>query len=93
MATGMKEQIDWNQELLDSANFNGKKEKILKHGSISLTDSWLLGVFYTRWKKLKAIKLDPEPPNCQSSFLEWENRLAKKEFYVLTENDVLYPDW
>ena len=23
----MREQIDWKQELLDSANFNGKKEK------------------------------------------------------------------
>ena len=28
--TTMKEQIDWKQEILDSANFNGKKEKILK---------------------------------------------------------------
>ena len=89
----MKEQIDWKQELLDSANFNGKQEKILKHGPKSLTDSWFLGALYTRWKKLKGIKPDPEPPDCQSSFLEWEKRLAKKEFYVLTENDVLYPDW
>ena len=39
----MREQIDWKQELLDSANFNGKQEKILKHGQKSLTDSWLLG--------------------------------------------------
>ena len=38
----MSEQIDWKQELLDSGNFNGKKEKILKHGQKSLTDSWLL---------------------------------------------------
>ena len=89
----MREQIDWKQELLDSANFNGKQEKILKHGPKSLTDSWLLGALYTRWKKLKGIKPDPEPPDCKSSFLEWEKRLAKKEFYVLIEDDVLYPDW
>ena len=31
----MTEQIDWKQELLDSANFNGKQEKILKHGQKS----------------------------------------------------------
>ena len=89
----MTEKIDWKQELLDSANFNGKQEKILKHGPKLLTDSWLLGALYTRWKKLKGISPDPEPPNCQSSFLEWEKRLAKKEFYVLIEDDVLYPDW
>ena len=49
----MREQIDWKQELLDSASFNGKQEKILKHGQQSLTDSWLLGALYTRWKKMK----------------------------------------
>ena len=44
----MKEEIDWKKELLDSANFNGKQEKILKHGSISLTDGWILGALHTR---------------------------------------------
>ena len=39
----MKEKIDWKQELLDSANFNGKNQKILKNGAKSLTDSWILG--------------------------------------------------
>ena len=88
----MREQIDWKQELLDSANFNGKQEKILKHGQKSLTDSCLLGALYTRWKKMKEYR---EPPisNCQSSFLEWEKRLTQGEFYVLIEDDVLYPDW
>ena len=52
----MTEKIDWKQELLDSANFNGKQEKILKHGPKSLTDSWILGALYTRWKKLKGIR-------------------------------------
>ena len=88
----MKEQIDWKQELLDSPNFNGNQEKSLKHGPKSLTDSWFLGALYTRWKKLKGIR-ESATPNCQSSFLEWEMRFAKKEFYVLIEDDVLYPDW
>ena len=88
----MKEEIDWTHELLDSANFNGKKEKILKHGPKSFTDSWLLGALYTRWKKMKGYRETPTP-NCQCSFLEWERRLAKKECYVLIEDDVLYPDW
>jgi len=36
---------------------------------------------------------EPSTPNCQRSFLEWENRLPQGEFYVLTEEDALYPDW
>ena len=88
----MREQIDWKQERLYSANFHGKQEKILKHGPKSLTDSWILGALYTRWKKLKGIR-EPATPNCQSSFLEWKKRLANKQFYVLIEDDAFYSDW
>ena len=70
----MREQIDWKQELLDSANFNGKQEKILKHGPKSLTDSWILGALYTRWKKLKGIREKPVP-DCTSSFQEWNKQV------------------
>ena len=88
----MTEKIDWRQELLDSAQFNEKEEKLLKHGAISLAQSWHLGALYIRWKKLKGYR-EPPTPNCQSSFLEWEHRLAKGEFYILREDDFLYPDW
>ncbi len=87
----MTEKIDWKEELLDSAKFNEKQKNLLKHGTKSLTNTWLLGALYTRWKKMKMYR-EPSTPNCQSSFLEWENRLAQGEFYVLTEDDVLYPD-
>ena len=87
----MKE-IDGKKELLDSAVFNKKQEKLFKNCAKALTDSWLLGVLYTRWKKLKDIR-ESFTPDCQSSFLSWEKRLAKREFYVLIEDDVLYPDW
>ena len=65
----MREQIDWKQELLDSANFNGKQEKILKHGQKSLTDSWLLGALYTRWKKMEGCLLytSPSPRDLSTS--------------------------
>ncbi len=36
---------------------------------------------------------EPPTPNCQSSFLEWEYRLAKGEFYVITEDEITYPNW
>ena len=74
----MTEKINWEQELLDSANFNQKQEKLLKNGAKSLTDSWLLGVLYTRWKKLKGIQERPEP-NCKSSFIDWEKNLKTNQ--------------
>ena len=65
----MTEKIDWKQELLDSEKFNKKQENLLKNGAKSLTDSWLLGALYIRWKKLKGIREQPSP-DCSSSFQE-----------------------
>ena len=87
----MSEKIKWKQELLDSAVFNKKHKKLLNNSEKSLIDSWLLGALYTRWKKMKGYR-KPPTPNCKSSFLEWEKRLKQGEFYVLIEDDVLYPD-
>ena len=74
----MKEQIDWKQELLDSANFNGKQEKISKHGQKTLTDRWILGALYTRWKKLNGFRENPMP-DCSSSFQEWNKKVGDVE--------------
>ncbi|AIQ96178.1 hypothetical protein [Prochlorococcus sp. MIT 0801] len=71
----MTEKIDWKQELLDSENFNKKQENLLKNRTKSLTDNWLLGALYLRWKKLKGIRPDPEMPNCSSSFQEWNKKI------------------
>ena len=72
----MTNKIDWKQEVLDSAKFNKKQENLLKHATKSLTDSWLLGVLYTRWKKLKGIREKPIS-NCSSTFQEW-NKIVEK---------------
>tara|TARA_B100000965_G_scaffold260549_1_gene219705 strand:+ start:160 stop:390 length:231 start_codon:yes stop_codon:yes gene_type:complete len=76
----MTEKIDWKQELLDSAKFNKKKENLLKHGAKSLTDSWLLGVLYTRWKKLKNIR-EQTSPDRTSNFREWNKQLEDADKY------------
>ena len=57
----MPEKIDWKQELLDSEKFNKKQENLLKNGAKSLTDSWLLGALYIRWKKLKGMHERQQP--------------------------------
>ena len=70
----MTEKIDWKQELLDSEKFNKKQENLLKNGAKSLTDSWLLGALYIRWKKLKGIR-EQSSQNCSSSFQEWTKKI------------------
>ena len=70
----MTEKIDWKQELLDSEKFNKKQEKLLKIGAKSLTDSWLLGALYIRWKKLKGIR-EQASTDCSSSFQEWTKKI------------------
>ena len=70
----MTEKIDWKQEILDSAKFNTKQESLLKNGAKSLTNTWLLGVLYTRWKNLKGIREHPSP-DCSSSFQEWNKKV------------------
>ena len=71
----MTEKIDWKEELLDSAKFNQKQENILKNGTKSLTERWLLGALYIRWKKLKGIRERQPAPNCSSSFQEWNKKV------------------
>ena len=74
----MPEKIDWKQELLDSAKFNKKQENLLKNGPKSLSESWLMGILYTRWKKLKGIRPYPfVPPDCSSSFKEWNKKVEE----------------
>ena len=70
----MTEKIDWKQEILDSAKFNTQQENLLKKGVKSLTDNWLLGALYIRWKKLKGIREQPAP-DANSSFQEWNKKV------------------
>ena len=74
----MSEEINWREELLESANFNGKQERILREGPRSLVDSWILGALYSRWKKLRGYK-EPPVPSCQSSFQEFNKKVREVE--------------
>ena len=74
----MSEEINWREELLESANFNGKQERILREGPRSLVDSWILGALYSRWKKLSGYR-EPPFPNCQSSFQEFNKKVREVE--------------
>ena len=55
-------EINWKEELLESARFNKKQDNLLKNGAKSLADSWLVGALYSRWKRLKGYRA-PQTPN------------------------------
>ena len=74
----MTKTINWKQELLDSGKFNKKKENLLNNGAKSLTDSWLIGALYIRWKKLKGIR-EQSSTNCNSSFQEWNKKVEDED--------------
>ena len=79
----MKEEINLEQELLDSENFNKNHKKILKNSEKSLFEIWLIGAVYTRWKRLKSIR-EKEAVNCSSNFQEQINKILKRinEFLI-----------
>ena len=61
---------NWREEY--KAYTSSKYElELLEHGATSLSQSWVLGALYNKWKKIKGYK-EPPPPDCSSSFLEWE---------------------
>ena len=65
---------DWREEY--KAYPSSKYElDLLENGARSLSSSWVLGALYQKWQRIKGIPPDPEPPDCSSSFLEWNNRV------------------
>ncbi len=78
----MKKPYDdsnWRSEYLDLAGWRLKSLQceLLEKGPKSLSQSWILGAMYNDWKRIKGYK-DPEPPDCQSSFKEWNARVEDK---------------
>ena len=72
----MKDNEDWRQEYLEMKVHDQKSKQLLQQGAKSLSQSWYLQAMYIDYKKRKGSR-DPEPPNCQSSFKEFEDRINK----------------
>ena len=65
---------EWREELKAYTSSKYQLE-LLENGAKSLSQSWILGALYQKWKKIKGIPPDPEPPDCSSSFLEWNKNV------------------
>ena len=50
----MKEEIEWNNELLESGRFNDKFQKnLLKDGAKNYMQEIYMGYMYNRWRKIR----------------------------------------
>ena len=69
MTTKTYDDSNWREEY--KAYTSSKKElELLENGPKSLSQSWILGALYQKWKKINGYK-DPEPPYVQSSLGEF----------------------
>ena len=68
---------NWREEY-KSYTSNKRYLDLLENGPKQLSQAWVLGALYNKWKKIKGYdKFDPEENTgqCQSSFKEWEDKI------------------
>jgi len=69
---------EWREEMKAYTTSKYHLE-LLEKGAKNLSQSWILGALYQKWKKIKGIPPDPPPPDCSSSFKEWNNKIKEEE--------------
>tara|TARA_B100000287_G_scaffold114768_2_gene106874 strand:- start:1625 stop:1861 length:237 start_codon:yes stop_codon:yes gene_type:complete len=73
MASKDWDDSNWREEY-KSYTSSKYELNLLENGPKSLSQSWVLGALHNKWMKIKGYKY-PEPPDCQSSFKEWEEKI------------------
>ena len=71
------EDSKWREEYKNYST-NKLHLELLENGAKSLSQSWILGALYNKWKKMKGYNCPP-PSDCSSSFLEWEKNVKQQE--------------
>ena len=67
---------EWREEMKAYTSSKFQLE-LLENGSKSLSQSWIMGALYQKRKRIKGIPPDPEPPDCSSSFKEWNKKVEE----------------
>tara|TARA_B100001989_G_scaffold84431_1_gene58553 strand:+ start:1202 stop:1423 length:222 start_codon:yes stop_codon:yes gene_type:complete len=68
-----RQDNNWREEYKNHTS-NKRYLELLENGPKSLSQAWLLGALHNEWKKIKGYK-DPKPPNCQSSFKKFNEKI------------------
>ena len=75
----MKDEIDWQKELLESGRFNDQFSKgLLENGAKNFMQGIYLGYMYSRWRKIRGLDTDDPVENTgqmQSSYKEFEKKI------------------
>ena len=75
----MKEEINWQKEILASKKFNDKfSRNLLENGAKNYMQSIYMGYMYSRWRKLRGMDKDDPKENTgqmQSSIKEFEKKI------------------
>ena len=66
---------NWREEY-KGFTINKLKLEILENGPKSLAQSWMMQAMHNHWMRIKGYSY-PQPPNCQSSFIEFEKSIEK----------------
>jgi hypothetical protein len=66
---------NWREEYKGMKVLDSRQIELLENGPDSLAASWSMQAMKNDWKKKKGYK-DPEPPDCQSSFKQWEDSIG-----------------
>jgi len=69
------QQDDWREEMRGVTS-NKLHLEVLENGPKSLAQSWMMQALHNQWKRRNGVT-DPAPPDCQSSFKEWEKSIEK----------------
>ena len=69
------DEMNWREEYKGMKVLNSRQIELLENGPDSLAASWSMQAMKNDWKKKKGYK-DPEPPDCQSSFKQWEDSIG-----------------
>ena len=68
------DNTNWREEYKSYTSSKYELE-LLTQGPRNLSQSWVLGALYQKWKRVKGVPPDQTPPDCSSSFKEWNSRI------------------
>ncbi len=69
-----RQDNNWREDYAKNFCNNKRHLELLENGPHSLSQAWLLGALHNEWKRIKGYK-DLEPPNCQSSFKKFNEKI------------------
>ena len=74
--------IDWREDFLNTKErLNKRTIELLTNGATNFSQALILKELKNRWLKMKGLyKEEPDPPNCQSSYKDFNKRIDSSEY-------------